>query len=269
MSATPDYAMGFSEAVRELLMRNTAEACAAYLLPHLRPGQRVLDFGCGPGTISAGLAHAVAPGELHGVDMEPSQVDLARGVAASLGRDNAVFHVGDVVNLPFADGFFDVAHCHNVLMHVPDTGAALSEVKRVLKPDGIIGCREMIIESNFVFPDSGIIRRSMEIYGDVVTTDGGHPQMGKHLKRDLAAAGFTDVRYTATFAVWSTAQDIAAVHAFANQWLLSEEMTERALGYGASTEQLFHMIEAEFDHWKSYPDALFALAFGEAVARNS
>ena len=69
-SGTPDYTMGFSEEMLESLRRFTAQDNAAYLLPYLRPGLRILDFGCGPGTISAGLAKAVAPGELHGVDME-------------------------------------------------------------------------------------------------------------------------------------------------------------------------------------------------------
>ena len=128
-SGTPDYTMGFSEEFMESLRRYTAQASAAYLLPNLRPGLRILDFGCGPGTISVGLAKAVAPGELHGVDMEQSQIDLAKSVALANGIDNAIFHVGDVTDLPFEDDFFDVAHCHNVLMHIPDTQSVLAEVK--------------------------------------------------------------------------------------------------------------------------------------------
>lgn len=120
--------MGFSYEMLESLRRYTAEASAAYLLPYLRPGLRVLDFGCGPGTISLGLAKAVAPGELHGVDMEESQIDLARAAAMANRQDNAIFHVGDTANLPFEGGYFDVAHCHNVLMHIPDTAAVLAEV---------------------------------------------------------------------------------------------------------------------------------------------
>ena len=100
--------MGFSEEFLESLGRFTAEANATYLLPYLRPGLRVLDFGCGPGTISVGLAKSIRPGELHGVDMEVSQVELARSVARSGGHNNAIFHVGDVTELPFEDGFFDV-----------------------------------------------------------------------------------------------------------------------------------------------------------------
>ena len=75
-SAESSYTMGYSEEFLQLLHRRNAERHAAYLLPHLKPGLRVLDFGCGPGTISVGLARAVEPGELHGIDIEESQIDL-------------------------------------------------------------------------------------------------------------------------------------------------------------------------------------------------
>ena len=127
---TPAYTMGYSEEFRRLLNLRSAETHAAYLLSHLQPGNRILDFGCGPGNISVGLASAVHPGELHGVDIEESQIELARAAAGAGGHDNATFHVGDVTALPFEDNSFDAAHCHAVLMHVPDTQAVLAEVKR-------------------------------------------------------------------------------------------------------------------------------------------
>ena len=146
------YTMGYSEEFRRLLNRRSAETHAAHLIPHLKPGLRVLDFGCGPGTISVGLASAVSPGEFHGIDVEESQIGLARAAAEAGGHDNATFHVGDATSLPFEDDYFDVAHCHAVLMHVPDTEAALAEVKRVLKPGGIISSREFIVASSFLDP---------------------------------------------------------------------------------------------------------------------
>ena len=126
--------------------------------------------------------------------MEESQIELARSVAEASGRDNATFHVGDVTDLPFEDGIFDVAHCHNVLMHVPDTSAVLAEVKRVLKPGGIIGCREMISASCFTHPDFDIIRKSWDMFEDLLAADDGHPQMGKELKGHILDAGFANVR---------------------------------------------------------------------------
>ena len=92
----------------------------------------MLDFGCGPGTITVGLAQAVHPSEVHGIGMEESQIELARAAAPSGGHDNVTFRVGNVYELPFEDDYFDAAHCHAVLMHLPDTQRALQEVSRVL-----------------------------------------------------------------------------------------------------------------------------------------
>ena len=89
-SATPDYTMGYSDEMLKTQLRATAETSAEFLLPYLRPGLRLLDFGCGPGTISVGLAKAVAPGEMHGVDMAESSIELARSVAGSQGQGNAI-----------------------------------------------------------------------------------------------------------------------------------------------------------------------------------
>ena len=265
-SSTPDYTMGFSEEIIEALRRYTAESNAAHLLPYLRPGLRVLDFGCGPGTISVGLAKAVEPGELHGVDMAESQVELARAVAQSQRQPNAVFHVGDVAALPFEDGFFDAAHCHNVLMHIPDTGAALAEVKRVLKPGGIIACREMICESSFNHPNFGVLRKAWDMFEDLLAADDGHPQIGKDLNGHLQDAGFENVRVTASFDIYSSPRDVEFIYGFANQWFLSPEITEAAIKYGASSAELCENIRIAYDRWKDHPGAICALAFGEAIA---
>ena len=264
---TPDYTMGFNEEVLEAHRRYTAETSARHLLPYLRPGLRILDFGCGPGIISVGLAKAVAPGELHGVDMEQSQVDLARAIALSQGQSNAIFHVGDATRLQFEDGYFNVAHCHNVLMHIPDTRAVLTEVKRVLKPGGIIGCREMICGSCFTHPNyGGVLRESWEMFEDLLAADDGHPQMGKELKSHILAAGFENIQVTNSFDVYSSPADVAFIHAFAHRWFLSPEIINAAIKYGATTRELCDKIGAAYDQWKEHPGAFCALAFGTAIA---
>ena len=98
---TPSYTMGYSDEFAKLLDRRNSGINAAHLLPHLKPGLRVLDLGCGPGTISVGLAKVVEPGELHGIDMEESQIKIARAAATAGGHDNAVFRTGDATRLPF------------------------------------------------------------------------------------------------------------------------------------------------------------------------
>ena len=265
-SATPDYTMGFGEEILAALRQYTAEKNAAYLLPHLRPGQRVLDFGSGPGSISVGLAKAVDPGELHGVDMEESQVEIARAYAESQGVGNATFHVGDVTELPFEDGYFDVAHCHNVLMHVPDTAEVLAEVKRVLKPGGLIACREMIVGSSFTHPDFGVIGQAWDMFEDLLAADDGHPHIGKDLKGHVVDAGFTNVWAGASFDIYSTPADVAFIYGVAMNWFLAPEITEAAIKYGASSQPVIDAIADAYARWKEHPGAFCALANGEVVA---
>ena len=265
---TPDYTMGFSEEFMESLKRVSAETEAGYLLPHLRPGFRLLDVGCGLGTISIGLAKAVAPGEMHGLDMEASQIDMARSYARAYGVDNAIFHVGDAIDLPFEDGSFDVVSFQNVMMYIPDTQKVLAEAKRVLKPGGIIGCREMIVQSCFTYPDFGVIRKAWEMFEDLLIADDAHPQMGKELKSHLVRAGFSDIKVTLSSNLFSTPADVNFIYGFVQEWFLSPEITEAAIKYGAATREMCDEISAAYDRWKTDPGAVLSVAFGEVVANN-
>ena len=265
-SATHDYTMGYSEEFRQLLNRRSAETHAKHLLPHLKPGLRVLDFGCGPGTITVGLAKAVEPGEVHGVDMEESQIGLARSAAEAGGHANATFHVGSVLELPFEDNSFDAAHCHAVLMHVPDTRAALAEVKRVLRPGGIIASREMIVQSSFLEPGGEAIDEGWKMFSNLLAANGGHPKMGKEMKNIFLEAGFSDVRASGSFDFFGTSEDVAFLHAFIVDWLFLPEVMAAAIKYGLATQEQFDEVRQFIDQWKDHPGACGAFAFGEVVA---
>ena len=266
-SSTPDYTMGFSEEFLTALRRYTAPTHATHLLPHLEPGLRVLDFGCGPGTISAGLAEAVEPGELHGIDMEESQIALAQHFAEEGGHGNATFQVADIADMPFEDGYFDVAHCHNVLMHVPDTQMALAEVKRVLKPGGLISCREMICETSFTYPDFGVIDKAWDTMADLLEADDGHPQMGREMYQHLTNAGFDDILVSASFDTYATPEDVLFIYGIAQLWFLAPEITNAAIKYGALTQELADAISVAYDRWKDNPGAVCMVSHGEILAR--
>src|SRR5690606_39627737 len=88
----PDvYTHGHHASVVGQHARRTAERDAAFLLPRLRPGMRLLDVGCGPGSITVGLARAVAPGETVGIDLVPDVLDEARARAEAEGVANLRF----------------------------------------------------------------------------------------------------------------------------------------------------------------------------------
>lgn len=263
--ATHEYTMGYSPEFLQLLDRRNVESNAGYLLPLLEPGMRVLDFGCGPGTLTVGLASAVQPGEVHGIDMEASQIELARAAAAAGGHENMTLHVGNVYDLPFEDNFFDVAHCHAVLMHVPDTAAALAEVKRVLKPGGIIASREMIADASFIEPAGEHVPEAWATFMRLLAANGGHPGMGRELKRRLLEAGFTDIRASGSFDYFDTAEEVAFLHGFIVSWFFLPEVVAAATQYGLATHGQFEQWRLEIDQWREEPGAVGGLAFGEAI----
>ena len=266
-SSTSSYTMGYSEEFRRLLNRRSAETHAKHLLPHLKPGLRILDFGCGPGTITVGLAKAVEPGEVHGIDMEESQINLARSAAEAGGHTNVTFHVGSVLDLPFDDNSFDAAHCHAVLMHVPDTQAALAEVKRVLKPGGVVASREMMVGSSFLEPSSERTDAGWQLFSNLLAANGGHPKMGTELKYKLLEAGFSDIQTNGSFDFFGSDEDVAFFHSFIIDWLFLPEVIAAAVGYGLATQEQFDGARQGIDQWKGQPGACGAIAFGEAVAR--
>ena len=129
------YLQGHHDTVLRSHRWRTAENSAAYLLPHLRPGMRVLDVGCGPGTITCDLGRLVgSEGEVLGVD---SAADVVAQAVAACDLPQVRFAVGDALRLDASDGAFDVVHAHQVLQHLADPVAALREMRRVTRPGGM------------------------------------------------------------------------------------------------------------------------------------
>lgn len=102
------------------------------LAPHLRPGGRLLDAGCGPGATGGWLARH---GRLAAVDVEPLALALYRRQ-----RPVASLAAAEIARLPFADATFDAALCVTVLYHelVADPAAAVRELARVVRPGGVV-----------------------------------------------------------------------------------------------------------------------------------
>ena len=98
-----------------------------------KPGMRVLDLACGPGTLTRRLAASVSPdGLVIGVDLAPGMIQLASGLDIPLAR----FELMDIEQLAFDDGSFDAAICGHGLQYASDLPRALREARRVLRPEG-------------------------------------------------------------------------------------------------------------------------------------
>ncbi len=90
-------------------------------------GIHVVDGGCGPGTITVGLAERVAPGNVVGIDRDRKQIAAAGTVARQAGAPNLRFVVGDIFGLPFSEGTVDIVHLSCVLTHLAEPFIALKE----------------------------------------------------------------------------------------------------------------------------------------------
>src|SRR5258706_13521133 len=127
------YTHGHAPATVRQHSQRTADEAAAFLLPELRPGMRLLDVGCGPGSITRGLAERIAPGQAVGLDLSRETLAAARAEAAAPGLDNLQYQEGSVDELPFSYASFGVVYAHPVLQHLPEPDPELLEMPSVLR----------------------------------------------------------------------------------------------------------------------------------------
>lgn len=172
------YTHGHQEPVLRSHRSRTVANSAAYLRPELRPGQAVLDVGCGPGTITAELAELVGPtGRVVAVDTSAEVLESAARYAADRGLANVVFEIADVHGLPYADGEFDVVHAHQVLQHVADPVGALREMRRVTAVGGVVAARDVDYATMTWYPQVPELDRWLALYGRIARANGGEPDM--------------------------------------------------------------------------------------------
>jgi ubiquinone/menaquinone biosynthesis C-methylase UbiE len=120
------YTMGYGPAATAIIAMRTAQSHAAFFL-YLKAGMSLLDCGCGPGTITAGFAELVAPGEVVGTEIEESHVAIARENAAKRNVRNVRFEAADIYELPFADASFDAVFISAVLGNLREPIRGLRE----------------------------------------------------------------------------------------------------------------------------------------------
>src|SRR5512142_1587093 len=113
-----EYIHGYTDEHRAFLSGRTAQREAAFFLPFLKPGMRLLDCGCGMGALTTSLAEWLAPGEVVGFDREDSQVEAARAWAVERGVTNVRFERGNIYEMAYPDASFDAVFAHTVLEHV-------------------------------------------------------------------------------------------------------------------------------------------------------
>ena len=261
--ASERYSQRSNPAFEAVMARRTAASEGAFFLRRLAAGMRVLDVGCGPGSITVGFAEAVSPGEVIGVDFQESQVARAQALGEARGLKNVHFQVADAYELPFPDHCFDAVFAHAVLWHLREPLRALSEMRRVLRPGGMIGIRECDWGGRIHTPITPRLEEWYAVTVRVRQKNGGDPFLGRNTRRLLLEAGFAEAE--GSVSSWSAGtpdgvRDCAAflkaqLHGFsstvlAEQWLDQSEIDA---------------VAAEIEAWAESPDALYVDTYCEAL----
>ena len=266
----PDtYTHGHSDAVLRSHRWRTAENSAAYLLPHLAPDQTVLDVGCGPGTLTCDLADRVAPGAVLGLDVSEDVVAAAAAEATQRGTTNVTFATGDVYALDAEDDTYDVIHAHQVLQHLTDPVAALRELRRVVRPDGVVAVRDSDYATFTWAPSDPRLTRWLDLYHQVTECNGAEADAGRHLKHWAQEAGFGSVEVTSSTWTFSNPEDRAW---WGDLWADRVGRPDSALGtqaleYGLSTPDELADLADGWRSWAEADDGVFIVLHVEVLAR--
>ncbi|MEU8706416.1 methyltransferase domain-containing protein [Streptomyces sp. NPDC048565] len=261
------YTHGHHESVLRSHQWRTAANSAAYLIGELRPGQAVLDVGCGPGTITADLAALVAPGRVTAVDSSGGILERAARNAAERGVDNVEFATADVHSLDFPDDSFDVVHAHQVLQHVSDPVQALREMRRVCRPGGIVAARDSDYGAMAWYPEVPGLPEWLELYHRVARANGGEPDAGRRLLSWARQAGFTDINPTAAAWCFATPENRAWWSGLWAERTTASVYAELAVDGGHASAGELTAIADAWRAWGDEPDAWFMVPHGEVLCR--
>ncbi|KAJ3577080.1 hypothetical protein NPX13_g3487 [Xylaria arbuscula] len=233
---------------------------------------RILDVGCGPGTITLDFADHVPEGSVVGVDMSESAIEKARESCKQRGTANASFSVADLNKLPFDDDSFDVVHAHQVLSHLsgqngdPGPVWGLKEMRRVCKPGGLVCAREAEWSTVVIYPRIHGVNETMTLLA----------KLGDHAGKCIAGgrgrefarrAGFRPDAITASAVAVTYTNTADCEWAGNNMASRLESSTDLAKGVelGFVTEREAARMPEAWREWAKDEDAFYAMVHGQIV----
>jgi ubiquinone/menaquinone biosynthesis C-methylase UbiE len=261
-----DYVHGYGTREQERLVEQ-AEHWRHRLITEgtaLEPGTRLLEVGCGVGAVLAVLGEEFPGVRLHGVDIEPKQLEYARGHLERAGIEAALVEA-DATALPFEDECFDHVWMMWFLEHVADPHALLREARRVLVPDGTITAIEVDYSTCRAEPSTPALEALIRAMVQGMAA-AGWSDAGTRLPRWLYETGFREVG-PGERPFWWQGEDLAGQANYAAD-VIESVLPSLAQLPGAVEEELRAGL-ADLRSLSSHPGAGLGWVVHKATARNA
>ncbi|PYI03933.1 S-adenosyl-L-methionine-dependent methyltransferase [Aspergillus sclerotiicarbonarius CBS 121057] len=264
----------YSSSMLQTYSVRTAANTSAYFIPRIEPDMKILDIGCGPGSITLDLATLVPQGTIIGIDCNETAINSARELTKKRGVDNATFQVANVLDLPFEDETFDIVCAHQVLIHLPNesskTGAVegLKEMRRVCKPGGLVCARECDWRSAVIHPSIPGVLDSVKLVEDLTALKRTSPYGG--MARSWAErAGFkpADVEASAVAVYYSMPEEVKWWGETMAQRLEQGSSLETGVREGLISESQKDQFPRAWRKWAEQSDALFSMTDVQIVCK--
>lgn len=267
MSPTDRYSHGHHESVLRSHRWRTVENSAAFVLDELRDGADLLDVGCGPGTISADFARRIPGGHVTAIDLAEGVIADARSNSDFADVANLTFEVRDLYDTGFAAESFDIVYAHQVLQHVTDPVRALREMRRVVRPGGVVAVRDTDFGAFTWFPENEALDRWLVLYHQLTSRNGAQADAGRRLKSWVREAGFSSYRVSSSTWTFESPEQRAWWGGLWADRILESRFAEQVLEYGlAGPDELREMSDG-FRQWANEDDGVFLVLHGEVLAR--
>ena len=276
-----DQSMWGSEEVLKLLKNRSIDNFFPSLKAHLHPDAKVLDVGCGPGTVTVGVAAAVAEGSVTGVDFAEQSIVSAQRLAEELKLANAHFRVMNAYDLQFADGSFDLTYSHNLLTWLSDPLKALHEQKRVTRRGGKVIAGVGDYGTTLIYPPCPAVEKIINAL--VYLNDPAEPatffnaNLGREAFALFSELGLGDIQIFGEVTRLETGYQgsdffedrYGFLKLITNINPALDILHQRLISLGHLDEATYQTAQAEVEHWHKHPHAFQMetriIAVGEVV----
>ena len=221
----------------------------------------------GPGSITIGLAEAVPEGSVVGIDLSLIAIEQAQSVAKSKGLNNVEFKTGNSLSLPFPDAHFDVAYCNQLLMHVDDPVDALAEMKRVVKPGGVVATRESL--ANIWHPSNPTLENGTYWLHRAIQNPNAKGRSGLYLHIYAQQVGFAlaDIRFSASAQVFMSPDEKSQVVGAMKTFFAEKSLLRQKAHDAGMTNSDLEQVLSALEEWECTPDAFQDWVSQEMICR--